>query len=164
MAVAARPPRRWASFFRDRWLPQLRAGGVRLQVLPVFVDDEYRPEGALRQTLRMIECAHPLAEGNADAEMERLVDHILHLVRVIGSDHVGLGPDFIKEVDQDLVRSCCEDEGDALELALPGLDGPSGLPLLTRALVGRGVAENTVLKVLGGNVLGLLRTELGRPA
>ncbi|MBB5823482.1 membrane dipeptidase [Streptosporangium becharense] len=67
MAVCARPPERWASFFRERWLPQLREGGVDIQVLPVFVEDRYRPEGALRQTLRMIECAHVLAEGNADA-------------------------------------------------------------------------------------------------
>ncbi|GAA3082345.1 dipeptidase [Streptosporangium carneum] len=67
MAVTARPPGRWASFFRERWLPQLLEGGVDIQVLPVFIDDQYRPEGALRQTLRMIECAHTLAEGNADA-------------------------------------------------------------------------------------------------
>ncbi|GAB2827576.1 dipeptidase [Actinocorallia aurea] len=66
MAVTARPPSRWASFFRERWLPQLRAGGVDLQVLPVFIDDGFRPEGALRETLRMIECAHTIAEGNAD--------------------------------------------------------------------------------------------------
>ncbi|WP_043614206.1 dipeptidase [Nonomuraea candida] len=66
MAVSARPPRQWASFFRERWLPQLLDGGVNLQVLPVFIDDQYRPEGALRQTLRMIECAHVLAEGNPD--------------------------------------------------------------------------------------------------
>ncbi|MCX5388177.1 dipeptidase [Streptomyces sp. NBC_00083] len=65
MAVAARPHRRWAGFFRERWLPQLRAGGIDIQVLPVFIDDQHRPEGALRQTLRMIECAHVLAEGNA---------------------------------------------------------------------------------------------------
>ncbi|MFI7421646.1 dipeptidase [Nonomuraea sp. NPDC049684] len=67
MAVAARPPRQWASFFRERWLPQLVEGGVDLQILPVFIDDQYRPEGALRQTLRMIECAHVIAEGNPDA-------------------------------------------------------------------------------------------------
>ncbi|MFC6930312.1 hypothetical protein ACFQHO_08200 [Actinomadura yumaensis] len=45
MAVVARPPARWASFFRERWLPQLRAGGVDLQVLPVFIDERFRPEG-----------------------------------------------------------------------------------------------------------------------
>ncbi|MEV6008947.1 membrane dipeptidase [Streptomyces sp. NPDC051976] len=66
-AVTERPVDRWADFFRERWLPQLRAGAVDLQVLPVFVDDQYRPEGALRRTLRMIEAAHRLAEVNADA-------------------------------------------------------------------------------------------------
>ena len=66
MAVVARPPDRWGAYFRENWLPQLRDGGVDVQVLPVFVDDAYRPEGALRQTLRMIEAAHRLVEDNAD--------------------------------------------------------------------------------------------------
>lgn len=66
-SVASRRPAVWSDYFRDQWLPQLRAGGVKLQVLPVFIDDPYRPEGALRRTLRMIEAAHRLAEGNADA-------------------------------------------------------------------------------------------------
>lgn len=65
-AVVARPVDRWASFFATQWLPQLRAGGVDLQTLPVFIEDAYRPEGALRRTLRMVEAAHRLAEGNAD--------------------------------------------------------------------------------------------------
>ncbi|WP_045248756.1 membrane dipeptidase, partial [Microbacterium azadirachtae] len=64
-AVVARPPERWGSFFRERWLPQLEKGGVDLQVLPVFVEDPHRPEGALRRTLRMIEAAHRVAEENA---------------------------------------------------------------------------------------------------
>jgi membrane dipeptidase len=67
MLVVRRPRERWASYFREHWLPQLQAGGVDIQVLPVFIDDEFRPEGSLRETLRMIEAAHCLAEGNADA-------------------------------------------------------------------------------------------------
>ena len=66
MAVTARPPERWAAFFAERWLPQLRDGGVDVQVLPVFLDDAYRQEGAWRHTLRTIEAAHRLAEGNPD--------------------------------------------------------------------------------------------------
>jgi membrane dipeptidase len=65
MTVVARPAERWADFFGERWLPQLRDGGVNIQVLPVFIDDVHRPDAALRQTLRMIEAAHRLAEGNA---------------------------------------------------------------------------------------------------
>jgi len=67
MLVARRPPAQQAAYFRDHWLPQLAAGGVDVQVLPVFIDDDFRPEGALRQTLLMVEAAHRVAEGNADA-------------------------------------------------------------------------------------------------
>ncbi|HZC71961.1 MAG TPA: membrane dipeptidase [Jatrophihabitans sp.] len=66
MAVAARAPARWSAFFRMRWLPQLRSGGVDVQVLPVWVDAATRPETALRDTLRMIECAHRIATGDSD--------------------------------------------------------------------------------------------------
>lgn len=65
--VVARPPDQWSSFFRERWLPQLLDGGVDVQVLPVWIDPRFQPEGALRETLRMIECAHRIAEDNPDA-------------------------------------------------------------------------------------------------
>lgn len=67
MLVTSREPAQWGTYFRDRWLPQLREGGVDIQVLPVYIDDEFLPEGALRQTLRMIEAGHRIAEENADA-------------------------------------------------------------------------------------------------
>ncbi|MEU0567881.1 membrane dipeptidase [Nonomuraea sp. NPDC005983] len=313
MAVSARPPEQWAAFFRERWLPQLLTGGVNLQVLPVFIDDQYRPEGALRQTLRMIECAHVLAEGNPDdvricldaaaidqaldegrialvialesmpgldasvelistvhrlgvriasiahwgrtpladgsgedvtgsgltshgvaalAEMERLgivfdishlgasgvahvlelaskpvmathsaaralrdhhrnltddqlravaatggvvcvnffapfltdradvsldnlLDHIEHVADVAGIDHVGLGPDFVREVMADLTPPCCEgvnSRGVDPMSAIPGLEGPSGLPMVTEGLLARGLPEKDVMKIIGGNV------------
>ncbi|MFI1396125.1 dipeptidase [Streptomyces sp. NPDC020681] len=322
IAVTARPPSRWAEFFRERWLPQLRDGGVDVQVLPVFIGDRFRPDGALRETLRMIECAHTLAEGNADAvrlcldgadidaalaenkialvlalesapgvdanvelfstlhrlgvriasiahwsrtpladgsgedatgsrlteagvealaEMERLgmlfdvshlsasgvehvlelatrpvmathssaralrdhhrnltdeqirgiaatggtvcvnflpeflaaepagatldrlADHIVHIAEIAGADHVGLGPDFIQEVNDDITPPCCE-EPYGFDWALPGLEGPRGLPLVTEALQRRALSEDTIRKILGGNVLDLFRKELGRPA
>jgi len=65
-SVVLRPVERWGGYFRERWLPQLRTGGVDVQVLPVWIDDPHRPEGALRQTLRMIEAAHRIAAENAD--------------------------------------------------------------------------------------------------
>src|SRR3954447_26736442 len=67
MLVARRAASQQAGSFRDHWLPQLAVGGVDVQVLPVFVDDDFRPEGALRQTLRMVEAAHRIAGGNARA-------------------------------------------------------------------------------------------------
>lgn len=67
MLCARRSPGQQATYFRERWLPQLRAGGVDVQVLPVFIDDDFRPEGALRQTMRMLETGWTVAEGNPDA-------------------------------------------------------------------------------------------------
>ncbi|MDA0634960.1 membrane dipeptidase [Nonomuraea sp. MCN248] len=321
MAVSARPPERWAAFFRERWLPQLQEGGVRLQVLPVFIDDPYRPEGALRRTLRMIECAHVIAEANADRvrlctdaagidaalddglialvlalesmpgldasveliptmhrlgvriasiahwgrtpladgsgedatgsgltshgvaalrEMERLgivfdishlgasgvahvlelatrpvmathssaralldhhrnltddqlravaatggvvcvnffagflterpsevtldhlLDHIEHLVAVAGIDHVGLGPDFVREVLADVTPPCEETiHGFDPGAAIPGLEGPAGLPMVTEGLLGRGLPEKDVQKIIGANVHRFLTDRLG---
>ena len=63
-SVVIRPVDRWGSYFAEQWLPQLRAGGVDIQVLPVWIDAPYRPEGALRHTLRMIEAGHRIAQDN----------------------------------------------------------------------------------------------------
>lgn len=67
MLTARRPRDQQAAYFRSVWLPQLRAGGVNVQVLPVYIDDEFRPEGALRQTLKMLESGWTIAKGNSDA-------------------------------------------------------------------------------------------------
>lgn len=66
MLTSRRPRAQQAEYFRTDWLPQLRAGGVDVQVLPVYIDDDYRPEGALRQTLKMLESGWTIAEGNPD--------------------------------------------------------------------------------------------------
>ena len=67
MLCARRAPAEQGAYFRRKWLPQLRAGGVNIQVLPVFVDDDFRPEGALRQTLRMLETGWRIEATNPDA-------------------------------------------------------------------------------------------------
>jgi len=54
-------------------------------------------------------------------------------------------------------------EGVDAKKCVPGLEGPSGLPLVTQELVCRGWAEDDVRAVLGGNDLRLIRDELGVP-
>jgi membrane dipeptidase len=65
-----------------------------------------------------------------------LVDHIEHIARVAGVDHVGLGSDY--------------DGVDALPVGLEGIDG---LPRITLELLKRGWSEADVKKVLGENFL-----------
>ena len=66
MSVAARDPADWGSFFESVWLPQLEAAAVDVQVLPVFIDEQFQPELALRQTIRMITAARTIAQHCAD--------------------------------------------------------------------------------------------------
>lgn len=54
------------SAFRDRWIGELREGGVDVQVLPVFLEDEFAEEGALRRTLQLVEVLHREVEENPD--------------------------------------------------------------------------------------------------
>lgn len=108
-----------------------------------------------------------LTEDITEYTVDRLVDHIEHVASVGGIDHVGLGPDFIREVMHDVTPPCCEEVGYSgvdVGATLPGLSGPSGLPLVTDALLKHGFADEEIVKIIGGNVHRLFRAELGRPA
>ena len=52
--------------FGDFWLPQLRGGGVVLQVLPIYTEEQFIGEGALRRALRYVEAAWQIADRHAD--------------------------------------------------------------------------------------------------
>jgi membrane dipeptidase len=68
--------------------------------------------------------------------VSRLVDHIDHIVRLVGIDHVGIGSDF-----------------DGVQATLSDLADISQLPNLTRELLRRGYSESDIDKILGGNML-----------
>jgi len=70
-----------------------------------------------------------------------LIDHIDHIAKVAGIDHVGLGSDF-----------------DGVSGQLPeGLDSPADLPKITAALLERGYSPEDCRKILGGNLLRVFR-------
>jgi membrane dipeptidase len=76
--------------------------------------------------------------------VRHVVDHIEHIVRVAGIDHVGLGSDF-----------------DGISLVPEGLEDVAGYPAITAELVRRGFADDDVLKILGGNTLRVLEEAEG---
>lgn len=51
--------------FGDFWLPQLKAGNVVLQVLPVYVEEQFIGEGALRRSMILFETAWQIAEKHS---------------------------------------------------------------------------------------------------
>lgn len=97
--------------------------------------------------------------------VDRVVDHIEHTARVGGIDHVGIGPDFVKELvdeifaDQPVLRI----EGLDPRATIPGLEGPQDLPALTAALSARGFSDGDIAKILGANFLRLFRDVMGTP-
>ncbi|MGH3071104.1 MAG: dipeptidase [Gaiellaceae bacterium] len=55
-----------SNVFGETWLPLLEAGGVGLQVCPVFVDLDVQPEGSLREALRQVTALHRAAREHPD--------------------------------------------------------------------------------------------------
>jgi len=77
-----------------------------------------------------------IAEGKLPpVSWEKIIDHIDHVVKVAGINHVGLGSDF---------------DGASMPT---GMEDVSKLPKITEALLRRGHSAPDIEKVLGGNLL-----------
>jgi membrane dipeptidase len=73
--------------------------------------------------------------------LSALIDHIDHVAKVAGVDHVGLGSDF-----------------DGVSGQLPqGLNSAADLPKITEALLDRAYSPEDCRKILGGNLLRVFR-------
>ena len=79
-----------------------------------------------------------------EASLKSLIDHIDHIVDLVGPDHVGLGSDF-----------------DGIPGTPKGLEDVSKIPDITKELVKRGYDEEDVNKILGGNHLKLIKDVVG---
>lgn len=65
LAVEHQRRRGFADPFGDFWLPQLRAGGVVLQVLPIYTEEEFVGGDALRRAMVIMETARWMAERHS---------------------------------------------------------------------------------------------------
>lgn len=65
LAVEHQRRRGFADPFGDFWLPQLRAGGVVLQVLPIYTEEEFVGGDALRRAMVIMETARWMADRHA---------------------------------------------------------------------------------------------------
>ena len=143
--------------------PKSKGGVVQVNFFSGFVSQAYR--NAMKALTPEEDKAVTDAKDNAKAEgreftyvdkekiqrsyMDRiprpplsmLIDHIDHIAKVAGVDHVGLGSDF-----------------DGVSGQLPeGLDSPADLPKITQALLDRAYSAEDCRKILGGNLLRVFR-------
>ncbi|MBQ4846637.1 dipeptidase [Pseudoalteromonas sp. MMG005] len=75
------------------------------------------------------------------ATLEQVLDHIDHVVKLIGIDHVGIGSDY-------------DGVGDSLPI---GLKDVSTYPNLVQGLLDRNYTQGQIKKILGGNTLRVWR-------
>jgi len=83
---------------------------------------------------RAVEAAYP--EPRAD--FDDVMDHLLHALRLVGPDHVGLGLDW--------------DGGGGVT----GMEDVSAIPRITERLLAEGYSETDLAKIWGGNALRVL--------
>jgi membrane dipeptidase len=74
--------------FARTWLPELEAGGVGLQVCPVYVGHELQPEGTLRESLRQVTSFHRAVRENPERVIQ--VREAGDLDRVERGERIGL--------------------------------------------------------------------------
>jgi membrane dipeptidase len=111
------------------------------------VDDElaaararYAKEGKRLSYLEEVRIEQRLTKGLPVPSYTAIADHIDHAVKVGGIDHVGLGSDF-----------------DGVDSVPRGMEDVSKIPALVRELARRGYSEEDLEKILGGNVLRVMR-------
>jgi membrane dipeptidase len=73
---------------------------------------------------------------DARPTLAQLLDHLDHIVKLIGVDHVGLGSDF-----------------DGINSTPRELNDVADMPLITKALIERGYSKKDIKKILGENFI-----------
>jgi membrane dipeptidase len=136
----------------DAMIRQLATHGGVIQINfgSSFISDAYRKANdALREQLRQVresegeDAAKRRRQALLQAQplpragVEDVADHVMHVVSLVGIDHVGLGSDF-------------DGVGDSLPT---GLRDVSQYPNLFRALLARGLVAKDLEKLASGNVL-----------
>jgi membrane dipeptidase len=104
-------------------------------------------------------------EKGKNATIDRLIDHIDHIVELVGIDHVGLGPDFLNYYIKDL-KSLDEQMDDSFgnDLEIGNIFEVIGdvteLPYLFDSIKKRGYSDKELGKIQGENFLRVFKEVL----
>ncbi|MCU1305999.1 MAG: putative dipeptidase [Acidobacteriaceae bacterium] len=101
------------------------------------LDEKYKDADTKTRALAQQKLDLEVAAKLPRPPLKALIDHIDHIAKVAGIDHVGLGSDF-----------------DGISFMLPQeIDSAADLPKITAELVKRGYSANDIHKILGGNLM-----------
>jgi membrane dipeptidase len=124
------------NFFSGFLLAETADGREKWRDARDRIDREYPDEDQRRAAWRAWMRDNPMPRGT----VATVADHIEHIRKIAGIDHVGIGSDF-----------------DGVSMLPEGLDDVSCFPNLTAELLRRGYSDDDVKNVLGLNVLRVMR-------
>jgi membrane dipeptidase len=131
-----------------------RALGHRL---PSLTDDEIRAVARQGGVIGLHFMTHMLTgRWEPHATMDEVLDQIDYLVNLGGADVLGLGPDYNYDPDGRLANNTKQPYSYPV-----GLEDSSKMLNLTRALVAHGYDDESILKILGKNLMRLLAEVAG---
>jgi len=119
-------------------------GDARAEETRLRASAEYRDIGGENDTERFLAQSRFLQARTRPVALARVVDHVVHAIEMAGIDHVGIGSDY-----------------DGIQCTPAGLEDASCYPNLIAALLERGLDEDDVEKVLGGNMRRVFRLATG---
>jgi membrane dipeptidase len=114
-----------------------------------------------------IEAVPNVLSRNKDQSIDDFLRHMEHTIRVAGIDHVAVGTDTVFGDHVALHKKIMHfiDVGNLLSDFpadyVQGLENPSEIPNITRALVKRGYSMEDISKLIGGNVLRVFEAVVG---
>jgi membrane dipeptidase len=131
----------YSGFISQAYRDAAKAQNPEMDKTVQELKDKYKAEGKEPSSAEMSKLQRQFADRIPRPPLSMLIDHIDHIAKVAGIDHVGLGSDF-----------------DGVSGQLPeGLDSPADLPKITAALMARGYSAEDCRKILGGNLLRVFR-------
>lgn len=126
----------YPEFLEPGWSEKKRQVDALIAPLVRDASEAEKGSGARKKMARDRVRMEEYAKRLPPVTLARLVDHIDHIVKLVGSDHVGIGSDF-----------------DGIQATPRDLATVADLPNLTAELLRRGYTEEDVSKILGGNIL-----------
>jgi membrane dipeptidase len=104
--------------------------------------------------------------GSHAATLDQLLDHVDHFARLLGPEHVGLGPDCMEQWPGDVYQTLwAGTEAEALRFHYPPeFDSLAKMLNVTRGLVARGYDDGAIRGILGDNLLRVFTQVLGGAA
>ncbi len=126
----------YCGFISQKWVDQSKKLAAEKDTDYEKVQSLFMSERTPQMTQQLYEAEAVLEKKLPRPPLSDLIDHIDHMIKIAGVDHVGIGSDF-----------------DGIDCSPQGMDSAADLPKITEALYQRGYKPADIQKILGGNLM-----------